>query len=133
MNENTNENVYSNSRYKIFKNLNLGEVRTIEKEGDRYIWFYMNDICKILDIANSRNVTARIKDMGLDIAIDKIDVNKTLTNRHGGTSDIVQDETIVSELALTALIANSRKPQAKEFMKWISTDVIPSLLSMGDT
>lgn len=91
----------------------------------------MKDICDILEIQNSRDVASRIKDMGLDIAIDKIGVNKTLANRHGGTSDIVQEETIVSEMALTAILVNSRKPQAKEFWKWLSKDVIPSLARRG--
>ena len=131
MNENTNENVYSNSRYKIFKNLNLGEVRTVKKEGDRYIWFYMNDICKILDIADPGNVTARLVDFGLEMELDTIEGNRTHTNQYGATYDVSQKETIVSEMALTIIITTSRKPQAQEFMRWISAEVVPSLAKHG--
>ena len=131
MNENTNENTYSNSRYEVFKNLNLGEVRTIEKEGDKYIWFYMKDICDILEIKNSRDVTARLMDWGLDMTLDTIDTPKKLVNRHGGVSETFQSETIVSEIALTAIITSSRKPQAQAFMRWISAEVVPSLAKHG--
>ena len=131
MNENTNENVYSNSRYEVFKNLNLGEIRTIEKEGDRYIWFYMNDICKILDIANPRNVTARLVDFGLEEALDTIEGYRTQTNQYGATSEFPHKETIVSEMALTIIITTSRKPQAQAFMRWISAEVVPSLAKHG--
>ena len=124
------ENTYG-QKYKVFKNLNLGEVRTIEKEGDKYIWFYMKDICDILEIQNSREVTARIKDMGLEVAIDTIEGYRTQTNQYGATSEFPHKETIVSEMALTAILINSRKRQAKEFWKWISKDVIPSLAKHG--
>ena len=131
MNENTNENDYSNSRYKIFKNLNLGEVRTMRKEGDRYVWFYMNDICKILGIQNSSEVTARLVDWGLDMALDTVEGYRTHTNRHGAKYPISQKETIVSEAALTVIITSSRKPQAQAFMRWISAEVVPSLAKHG--
>ena len=124
------ENTYG-QRFKIFKNLNLGEVRTTKKEGDPHMWFFMKDICDILGIQNSREVTIRLKDMGLEAALDTIEGYRNHANQYGAKYPVLRKETIVSELAITPIIATSRKSQAKEFMKWISTEVIPSLAKHG--
>lgn len=44
----------------IFKNEQFGEVRTIEKNGEP--WFVANDVCRVLDFANSSDVIKRLDD-----------------------------------------------------------------------
>ena len=42
----------------IFRNEQFGEVRTIEKNGEP--WFVAADVCKALEVANSRDAVARL-------------------------------------------------------------------------
>ena len=78
MNENGNGNVYANSRYKIFNDLGLGDVRTYTDENGG-IWFFMNDIARILDIKNPRDIVANLRVMGLG---GSVGVTDTSTNLH---------------------------------------------------
>ena len=43
---------------KIFKNNDFGEIRVTTVEGNAY--FNLNDLCKILDINNSRQAKTRL-------------------------------------------------------------------------
>lgn len=52
----------------VFKNQNFGEVRTIEKNEE--VWFILNDVCAILEIANARDTKSRL-DKGGMLALPK--------------------------------------------------------------
>lgn len=91
-------------------------VRALWVEGDP--WFVLADVCRVLEITNNRNVTARLDD-------DEKGVHSMDTL--GGP----QEMTIISESGLYALVLTSRKPQAKRFRKWITAEVIPSLRKTG--
>lgn len=47
----------------IFKNEKFGEVRVTEINGKP--WFVLIDICKALDISNSRDCKSRLKEDGV--------------------------------------------------------------------
>lgn len=91
-------------------------VRALWVEGDP--WFVLADVCRVLEIANSRDAASRLDD-------DEKGVGNTDTL--GGP----QEMTIISESGLYALVLTSRKPQAKRFRKWITAEVIPSLRKTG--
>lgn len=95
----------------IFKNEQFGEVRTIEKSGEP--WFVANDVCRVLDFANSSDVIKRLDDD------EKSGV--VLTDPHGRA----QNTNVVSEAGLYTLVLGSRKPEAKAFKRWITHEVIP--------
>ncbi|UZT82111.1 phage antirepressor [Caproicibacterium sp. BJN0003] len=100
----------------IFKNSDFGELRTIVKEGEP--WFVAIDVCKALEIANSR------------MAVDRLDEDEkdvSLTDTLGGK----QQMQIVSESGLYSLALGSRKPQAKPFKRWVTHEVIPSIRKHG--
>jgi len=88
----------------------------IEKGNEPY--FLLNDVCKILDLA-SRSVRQRLED----------DVCSTypIKDRLGRT----QQATFVNEDGLYDVILDSRKPEAKKFRKWITSEVIPSIRKHG--
>ena len=126
-----NGNVYANSRYKIFNDLGLGDVRTyIDENG--IVWFFMNDIARILNIKNPSDITRRLENSGLFAPLDSIEGGRIHSNQYG-TSGTVQNvrETIVSEKALVYICATSRKPEAKNLIRFVSEQVVPNLARFG--
>ena len=100
----------------IFKNDQFGEVRTVELNGEP--WFVSADVCRALEIRNSRAALTRLDDDEKGVA---------LTDTLGGK----QEMTIVNEPGLYGLVLGSRKPEAKAFKRWIKHDVLPSIRKTG--
>ncbi|MNW52735.1 hypothetical protein D3C74_302670 [compost metagenome] len=99
----------------IFK-FNSSDVRVVFKNGEP--WWVAKDICDVLEISNSRDALTRIDD-------DEKGVVSTDTL--GGEQQI----TAVNEPGLYSLILGSRKPEAKEFKRWVTHEVIPSIRKRG--
>lgn len=97
-------------------NYENSEIRTVEKDGDP--WWVLADVCKVLEISNSRNVSSRLE-------TDEKGV--TLVDTLGGT----QQMTVINESGLYAVILRSDKPQAKPFRKWVTNEVLPSIRKHG--
>ena len=94
-------------------------IHTKTEEGVETAWFVGIDICKVLGIKNHRDALSRLEE-------DEIDVV--------GITDAVgrsQDTLVVNESGVYALVLRSRKPQAKRFRKWITSEVIPSIRRKG--
>ena len=100
----------------IFENKDFGKVRTGTLNGAPC--FVAADICRALDIANSRDAVKRLDD-------DERGVVSTDTL--GG----VQEMTVVNESGLYSLVLGSRKPEAKQFKRWITHEVIPTIRKTG--
>lgn len=93
------------------------EVRTVIIDGEP--WFVAKDVCEILEIANARDAVA---------ALDNDEKDGV------GITDAIgreQKTTVVSESGLYALIFKSRKPQAKAFRKWVTSEVLPQIRKTG--
>lgn len=101
---------------KIFENEKFGKIRTVIKDGEP--WFVLADICKILEISNSRMVAGRLD------AEELMSVKLT----SGGQR---REMTAVSESGLYAVILRSDKPQAKPFRKWVTTEILPTIRRTG--
>jgi prophage antirepressor-like protein len=101
---------------KIFTSERFGTVRTIAKDNEP--WFVAADVCKALELGNNRQAIARLDD-------DEKGVISTDTL--GGK----QEMAIVNEPGLYSLVLGSRKPEAKEFKRWITHEVIPSIRKHG--
>ena len=100
----------------IFKNPEFGELRTVVKDGEP--WFVAADVCKALELTNSR------------VAVDRLDADEkdvSSTDTLGGK----QKMTVISESGLYSLVLGSRKPQAHAFKRWVTHDVIPSIRKHG--
>jgi len=98
-----------------FENL---DIRTLTKE-DGSIWFVGVDVCKAIDIQNSSQAFSRLEE-------DEV-YNLYLTDSLGRN----QNTTIISESGLYSLILTSNKPEAKQFKRWITGEVIPSIRKTG--
>ena len=101
---------------KIFANEEFGRVRTVIIKGEP--WFVLADVCKALEISNSRMVASRLDSDEL--------MSVKLTS--GGQR---REMTVVSESGLYAVILRSDKPQAKPFRKWVTTEILPTIRRTG--
>ncbi|MDZ8106122.1 MAG: Bro-N domain-containing protein [Nostoc sp. DedQUE12a] len=81
-------------------------------------WWVAADVCKVLDIRNSRDAIAKLDDDEKGVAI---------TDTLGGKQEMVT----INESGLYSLVLTSRKPQAKRFKKWLTSEVIPSIRKTG--
>ena len=90
-------------------------VRTTTKDGEP--WWIARDVCKILDL--DVNSGAR----GLDDDEKALQIVQT----PGGP----QEMTLISEPGLYSLILRSRKPEARQFRRWITHEVIPAIRRTG--
>nr|DAO07457.1 MAG TPA: repressor domain protein [Caudoviricetes sp.] len=97
----------------IFKNNTFGNVRVLEQNGEP--WFVAKDVCECLDIKNTTDALKRLDDD------ERARFN---LGRQGNTN-------IVNEYGLYNLVLSSRKPEAKEFKRWITHEVIPSIRKYG--
>ncbi|WP_026676742.1 phage antirepressor [Fictibacillus gelatini] len=104
-----------NELQKVF-NYGSAQVRTVIKNNEP--WFVAKDVTEVLEIKNSRDALSRLD-------IDEKDV--ALTDTPGGK----QEMTIINESGLYSLILGSRKPEAKQFKRWITHEVIPSIRKHG--
>ena len=102
---------------KIFENNEFGEVRTTVIDDEPY--FSLNDVCRILEIANPRNVKARLNGDGVH-SMDGVD---SLGRR--------TDVTMINESNLYKLIFQSRKPEAERFADWVTSEVLPDIRKHG--
>lgn len=104
------------SDMQIFKNEQFGEIRTAVIDGEP--WFVSVDVCRALEIVNSRDALTRI---------DEDEKGVVLTDTPGGKQEV----TTVNEPGLYSLVLGSRKPEAKAFKRWITHEVIPSIRKNG--
>ncbi|EEI83542.1 phage antirepressor Ant [Anaerococcus tetradius] len=102
---------------KIFDNEEFGQVRTSIIDDEPY--FALNDVCRVLEIANPRNVKARLNGDGVH-TMDGVD---SLGRR--------TDVTMISESNLYKLVFQSRKPEAERFADWVTSEVLPSIRKHG--
>lgn len=89
------------------------QVRTVVIDGEP--WFVAKDVCEILELSNPT------------VAVQKLDEDeraKFNLGRQGETN-------VVNEYGLYNLVLSSRKPEAKQFKRWITHEVIPSIRKTG--
>ena len=97
-------------------NFGASPVRIIEINGEP--WFVASDVGAVLQLTNIRASIALLDD-------DEKGVNTIDTL--GGTQEIG----IISESGLYTLILKSRRPEAKPFRKWVTSEVLPSIRKTG--
>ena len=101
----------------IFKNEQFGEVRTVEIEGQP--WLVGKDVADILGYVNSRDALAK-----------HVDEDDKLTSQIA-TAGQMRNQTVINESGLYSLILSSKLPQAKEFKRWVTSEVLPSIRKHG--
>lgn len=100
----------------LTKMFNGHQLRIVEQNNEP--WFVAKDVCNILKHSNSRVALSRLDD-------DEKGVSKVYTP--GGQ----QNMNIVNEFGLYNLVLTSNLPEAKQFKRWITHEVIPSIRKHG--
>lgn len=91
-------------------------VRIIDLNGE--LWFVASDVASALDYRMASDMTRFLDD----------DEKGTHNLR---TLSGSQDLTIINESGLYSAILKSRKPEAKKFKKWVTSEVLPSIRKTG--
>lgn len=102
---------------KIFENPRFGKVRVVPVDGEP--WFVGKDVAEALGYSNPRKA--------LSDHVDTDDKGVTKCDTLGGT----QEMTIINESGLYSLALSSKLPSAREFKRWITKEVIPSIRKHG--
>lgn len=83
-------------------------------------WFVAKDVCDILEL---NNITEALRPLDDD---EKTNFRNSEVAQNGGRAPI-----IISEPGLYKLIMRSRKPEAKEFQRWVTHEVLPQIRKTG--
>lgn len=102
----------------IFKNESFGEVRTMIIDNEP--WFVGKDVAEVLGYSNTRDVLSKRVD---------IDDKNTVAIHDGIQGN--PNMTIINESGLYSLILSSKLPKAKEFKRWVTSEVLPSIRKNG--
>lgn len=93
------------------------DVRTVIINNEPY--FVGKDVAEILGYTNSRQA--------LKNHVDEDDKGVSKCDTPGGKQDLV----IINESGLYSLILSSKLPQAKEFKRWVTSEVLPTIRKHG--
>ncbi len=83
-------------------------------------WFVAKDACDILEL---NNVTEALRPLDDD---EKSNFRNSEVAQNGGRAPL-----IISEPGLYKLIMRSRKPEAHEFQRWVTHEVLPQIRKTG--
>lgn len=97
----------------IFENEEFGKVRTLVKDGEP--WFIASDVCECLGLANPT------------VSVNRLDYDERAKFNLGRQGWV----NIVNEYGLYNLVLGSRKPEAKNFKRWVTHEVLPAIRKHG--
>ena len=98
---------------------NFGDQPVRIEDRDGAPWFVLADVCRVLGLMNPSVVARRLDDDERD------DLNISDPIGRG------QQTTVINESGLYRLILTSRKDTAKQFSKWVTSEVLPSVRRTG--
>lgn len=106
-----------NKEIRIFENEQFGKVRTLLIDGQP--WFVGKDVAEALGYTNSRKA--------LIDHVDEEDKGVTKRDTLGGNQKL----TIINESGLYCLIIKSKLEGARQFKRWVTSEVLPSIRKYG--
>lgn len=105
------------SDMQVFSNPQFGNIRTVTIEEEP--WFVGKDVALVLGYSNTRDALIR--------HIDSEDKRASEFPTPSGT----QEMTIINESGLYSLIMSSKLPGAKQFKRWVTSEVLPAIRRAG--
>lgn len=91
-------------------------VRVLEQDGEP--WFVAGDVSSILGYSEAKDMTRNL---------DDDEKGRQIVPTPGGD----QEMTTISESGLYSAILTSRRPEARRFKKWVTSEVLPSIRKTG--
>ena len=105
----------------VFENSAFGSVRTVELDGEP--WFVGKDVATALGYSNTKDALAK----HVDPEDKRQDDGVAICDPMGRE----QHPTIINESGLYSLVLSSKLPTAKQFKRWITSEVLPSIRRSG--
>ena len=105
--------------FQVFQSERFGKIRTVSIDG--VPWFVGKDVAEALGYAKSENALAR----------HVADEDKNTTPIQGGNRGN-PNMVIINERGLYSLILSSKLPAAKEFKRWVTSEVLPAIRKTGE-
>lgn len=105
---------------KVFKHEMFGEVRTMVNENGE-TFFVGKDVAKALGYSNTR------KALQDHVEIEDRQDGVTIRDSIGRE----QKATFINESGLYSLVLSSKLPQAREFKRWVTAEVLPQIRKTG--
>lgn len=102
----------------IYRNEQFGEIRTMERDGE--IWFVGKDVAEVLGYSRATKAVTE--------KVDAEDRDEVPIRDSIGRN---QKTYIINESGLYSLILSSKLPQAKEFKRWVTSEILPSVRKHG--
>ena len=103
----------------IYQNSEFGQIRTMTINGEP--WFVGKDVGEILGYSNTRDALSKHVD-----SEDKTTVAICDTG-----SNYKSQAVIINESGLYSLILSSKLPTAKQFKRWVTSEVLPAIRRTG--
>lgn len=104
----------------LFNNPDFGEIRALELDGQP--WFVGKDVARALGYGEGKSLANAVANH-----VDDEDKGVTEMMTPGGT----QKMTIINESGLYSLVLSSKLPGAKQFKRWVTSEVLPSIRKSG--
>ena len=101
----------------IFSNPEFGNVRVVEIDGEP--WMVGKDVAEALGYSNPRDALATHVD----------EEDKATVAIHDGSQN--RNMTAINESGLYSLVLSSKLPTAKQFKRWVTSEVLPSIRKTG--
>ena len=106
------------NKIKIFENEEFGKIRTVIINGEP--WFVGKDVAVILGYSKPRNAIAT----HVDCEDKKV---APIQGDLGGTQQMI----IINESGLYSLILSSKMPKARDFKRWVTSEILPTIRRTG--
>ncbi len=107
------------NKIEVFNHEQFGQIRAIVKDDEP--WFVGKDIAEALGYSNTRDAVARHVD----------NEDKTSVVISDGGSNYKSKTTFINESGIYSLVFSSKLPKAKEFKRWVTSEVLPSIRKHG--
>lgn len=101
----------------IFNNPDFGNIRATIINNEPF--FVGKDVAEVLGYSNSRKA--------LSDHVDQEDKGVTICDTLGGK----QEMTVINESGVYALVFSSKLPNAKQFKRWVTSEVLPTIRKHG--
>lgn len=108
-------------KLRIFENTEFGSIRTVMMDGQ--VYFVGKDVAEKLGYINTKDAISTHVDKEDRVLIQKSE-NTTFEIPNRGL-------TVINESGLYSLILSSKKPNAKKFKHWVTSEVLPSIRQHG--
>ena len=97
-------------------NFHAHAVRILDKDGE--LWFVASDVASALEYSHTPHMLRHLDDDEKGVQI---------VDTLGGAQEV----STISESGLYSAILRSRKPEAKRFKKWVTSEVLPAIRKTG--